>query len=64
MKNVELKRCLSLAEAMYEVVGVDKVDINVCFINRDRVTVCVDCNGAEIEISIRPKGADNEQRAD
>ena len=56
MKYNALKKCLTIAEVMCESVGVDKSDINVCFINRDRVTVSVEGHGAEVEMAIMPKG--------
>lgn len=60
MKYNALKKCLNLAEVICEAGGMDVANVDVCFINQQRVVVNLDCHGAEVMISIRPKGADNE----
>lgn len=60
MKYNDLKKCLNLAEVICESGGMNLANVDVCFVNEQRVTVAFDSRGAEIEISIKPKGADNE----
>lgn len=60
MKYNDLVKSLNLAEVMFENVKEDTANIDVSFINRNSVTVLVDCKGAEVEMTITPKGVNNE----